>query len=483
MQSRISGAIYLTFAQAILLILGWITHPLIGRLLGTASYGIYGIVLSVQSIIGLFLTLGVPMAISRYVAQDPDHAKSTLWQGLKIQLSFAFIVASVTFLASSLISKSLGDPSLTNYFRFISLVIFLQCGYPIFIQYFSGLHLFNKQALLIIIYAIIKLAGAILLIFVLDIYGAFGGFAIGGLVAALLGYYWTKGLGGESPKKLPLKSFLSFAGSYVFILFGLQLLISLDLFMVKAILQDNVAAGHYNAAVTLSRIPYLLLQGLSFVLLPSVSSLTKPGASQVKATQFISNTLRYLIAIIIPGALLAATTSKNLIILFFSSDYLPASSSLTILMIGLSSLAFFLLLANIIAGAGRPTVALLVTLLTLIISSILGYVLIPRLGIYGAAWQTAISGLVGLIILSIYTFKSFQIPVPFKSTVNIVISSCVAVIPTYIWSVKPIFLPLQYLVLLSLYVFTLFLLREIKKSDLDMIRNSHPLVKKYLPRF
>ena len=169
MQSRVSGAVSLTLAQAVLLILGWVTHPLIGRLLGTASYGIYGVVLSVQSIIGLFLTLGVPMAISRYVAQDPRHAKSTLWQGLRIQVSLALIISTTTFLISPFIAKSLGDPSLANYFRFISLIIFLQAGYPIFIQYFSGLHLFNKQALLTTIYAVIKLGSAISLIFIFNI--------------------------------------------------------------------------------------------------------------------------------------------------------------------------------------------------------------------------------------------------------------------------------------------------------------------------
>ncbi len=482
MQSRVSGAVSLTFAQAVLLILGWVTHPLIGRLLGTAAYGIYGVVLSVQSIIGLFLTLGVPIAISRYVAQDPQHAKNTLQQGLKIQISLAFLISIITFFISPIMAQALGDPSLTPYFRFISLVVFVQSGYPVFVQYFSGLHLFNKQALLTVIYAIIKLGAAISLIFVFNIYGAFSGFAIGGLIAAFLGYLWSKNLGGRLTKRLPLNSFLSFASSYVFILFGLQLLISLDLFMVKALLKDNVSVGYYNASVTLSRIPYLLLQGLSFVLLPSVSSLTKPGASHTKAVRFISNTLRYLIAIIVPGAMLAATTSKNLIILFFSTDYLPAASSLTILMIGLSTLAFFLLLANIIAGAGRPLIALFTTLLTLVISGLLGYILIPSFGIYGAAWQTTIASLIGLLILSIYTFKSFNIPLPLKSAFNITIASGLAVIPTYIWSVPPLLLPAQYLVLFSLYALALLFLGEIKKSDIDLIANSHPLFNKLLSR-
>ncbi len=481
-QSRLTGAISVTAAQAVVLVLGYITHLWIGRVLGPASYGIYGVVLSIQTIFGLLLTLGVPIAISRFVAQDEQHAQSTLWQALRIQGTIAILVAILTFTLSPLIAQLLNDTSLTNYIRFVALILLVQAGYPIFIQFLSGMHFFNRQAALTTIYAVAKLAGALSLIYFFDVYGAFAGFAVGGIIAAIVGWFWTRKVGGNEKRKLPIKTFLSFAGIYVLILAGLQLLISLDLFMVKAILKDDVQAGYYNAAVTLSRISYLLLQAISFILLPSVSALTKPGASHEEAVAFIRKTLRYLIALIIPSVALAAATSKSLILLFFSEQYIPASSVLSILMIGLGSLAFYLLLANISAGAGKAKAALIITIILLVISAALGIILIPRFGIIGAAWQTTITGIIGLIILSTYTFKTFKIHLPYKSTINVILASTIAVLPTYLWKVHPFTLPLQYIALGALYILTLYLLREITDEDRQLIANLHPSLQRLAPK-
>lgn len=477
MQSRLSGAIYLLVAQAIVMLLGWITHPIIGRVLGPGSYGVYGIVLSVLSIIGLFLTLGVPMAISRFVAQDDAHAKSILSKGLRIQVVFAFLLSVLTLVLAPVIASLLGDSELVNLLRFIALVLLLQAGYPVFAQYLSGMHLFKRQAFLMTSYAIVKLAAAMSLIFVFGVYGAFAGFAMGGIVAAVIGWFWTRRVGGAKEQSLSVKAFLAFAGTYVLILVNLQLLISLDLFMVKALLGDNILAGYYNSAVTLSRIPFLLLQSLTFVLLPSVSALTKPGESQKKAAVFIGSSLRYLIMLIVPAAALASATSKTLIRLFYSAEYDPAAGTLSVLMVGLSCIAFFQLLSNIVAGAGRAKIALVGTVGLLLISLIGGFILIPKFGVFGAAWQTTVAGVVGLIGLGMYTFKSFSIPLPYKSTLNVVIATVAAVLPTYFWKVHPFVLPLQYIVLLLLYVGVLFVLREITRQDRQMVASLHPALK------
>lgn len=464
-QSRLSGAVSLIFAQGLVLVLGYITHPLIGRLLGRASYGVYGVVLSVQSIVGLLLTLGVPIAVSRFVARDEEHAHSTLRQALRIQTIIALVVSVATFLLSPAIAAALGDQSLTNYIRLSAGIVFLQAYYPIFVQFLSGLHRFNKQAALTAVYAVSKLVGALLLLAIFQIYGAFLGFAVGGVLAGMLGWWWTWRAGGQVHKSLPLRAFLQFSSTYVLTLVGLQVLISLDLFMVKALLGDDTQAGYYNAAVTLSRISYMLLQALAFILLPSVSALTRPGASHDKAASFIADAIRYLIMLIVPSVAIAAATSQPLIVLFFSREYLPAAPLLTILMVGVGSLAFYLLLINIVAGAGKAIVGLAVTILLLVISAILGLTLIPPFQLMGAAWQTTITGVIGLTILSVYTFWTFKIPVPARSIVHILIASAAAVAPTYAWQATPLTLLPQYLLGGLLYVVVLYLLGEISAAD------------------
>ena len=474
-QSRLSGALSLMMAQATVLLFGYATHLWIGNALGAAAYGIYGVVLSIQTIFGMILTLGVPVAISRFTARNQEHAQNILKRGLKIQLIAALSISAFILLTSPLLSRLLGDTTLTPLISFVALVIFTQAFYPMYVQFFSGLHRFNRQAVLTVIYATVKLIGALSLIYFIGVYGAFAGFAIGGLAAAAVGWYWSKGQGGTKPLRLPIKSFLAFASLYVLTLAGLQLLISLDLFMVKALLADNTQAGYYNAAVTLSRIPYMLLMALGFVLLPSVSQLTKPGAAHHQAAVFIRDTIRYLIMLIVPSVTLAAATSKPLLRLFFFSDqYIEAAPALTILMIGLGSLSFYLLLTNIVSGAGRPKLALYTTFGMLLISGLLGTILIPRLGLIGAAWQTTIAALIGLTILSVYTFRTFKIPLPFKSTINILIATAIAVAPTYLLEPTRLTLFPIYLLALVLFITVLLLLKEISAADRQRLASLHP---------
>lgn len=468
-QSKLTGAIALTGTQALVLFLGFIIHPLIGRLLGVGEYGIFGVVLSFQTIFGIVLTFGVPSAVSKFVAQNNEHAQSILRQALKIQIMIGAIMALLVVLFSPLFSYMLHDKSLTKYFIFIAGIIFLQGLYPVFVQFLSGMHQFNKQALLTSLYAFGKLLGAISLIFILGLYGAFSGFAVGGILAAIFGWYWTRSIGGTKPYTIQLKSFLSFAGTYAVILVGLQILMSQDLFMVKSMLKDDILAGYYNSAVNLSRISYILLQGLAFVLLPSVAALTRPGTSHDKAVAFIRQALRYLIALIVPSVVLAASTSKELIILFYGAKYEQAAPVLTILMVGLGALSFYLLLTNIVAGAGKPKVALYITGGMIVLSAVLGYLLIPKYGLQGAAWQTTIAALTGLTALAIYTFKTFRIPYPILSVIHILIATSIMVFPTYFWKAGSLMLPVQYAVLGIIYIAMLWMLGEIKQQDKELI--------------
>ncbi len=333
------------------------------------------------------------------------------------------------------------------------------------------MHRFNAQALLTSVYATAKLAGAVSLLYLFSLYGALAGFAIGGIIAAVLGWYWTRNVQGKKEYTIPLQSFLSFAGTYAVILVGLQILMSQDLFMVKAILKNDILAGYYNAAVTLSRIPYMLLQSISFVLLPSVAALTSMNASHDKAIAFIKDTLRYLIIVIVPSVALASATSKGLIMLFFSNKYIEAAPVLSILMVGLGCLSFYLLLANIVAGAGKAKVPLYMTGAMLITSGLLGYFFIPRFGLIGAAWQTTIAGVLGLVVLAIYTFKVFHISYPVKSTIHVLIATMIMILPTYVWQASSFMLVAQYLALGCVYAGVLWLLGEITSTDRAHIRS------------
>lgn len=462
--SRVSGAVFLAFAQTILLGLGYVTHILIGKLGGPSLYGIYGVSISFLTIFNMLLTLGIPVAASKEIAENEENSGSILKSALRGQIGLSLAISVFTLSFAGPLSLLLGDPSLAPIIRFTALVYPFTAVYSVFSNFFNGLHAFAIQAGIIVLYALAKLAGSVGLLFPFDVYGALSGFAVGGAVAGIVGFpYIIKSVRGHYKKNVPLKKLLTFAGAVVGTSFALQILMSMDLFLVKKILHDNTLAGYYNAASTLSKIPYFILQALGFVFLPSIARLMRENETEARV--FIRQIFRYLFLLLLPVTALAATTSKSLVFLFFSSDYAPAAQPLTLLMIALGLLSSFYLLSTIAAGANKAKVPLTISWLLIPLSVLLGFFFIPRFGLSGAAMSTIFSAGAGSIAMGSYMIYRFRLSFPIATLVRGLFATAIMVFPTYMFEIRPIFVPVWYVCLAILYLSVLIILKEVNKKD------------------
>jgi len=474
--SRLSGAILLASAQAVLLGLGYITHILIGKLGGPALYGVYGVVLSFMTILNMIMTLGIPVAVSKEVAQNEENSGGILASALIGQMALAIVLSIGTIVFAGNIATFLGDQALAPIIMFTAIVYPLTAIYSVLANYLNGLHAFALQAGIIIFYSIAKLSGSVGLLFPFRVYGALAGFAVGGAIASIVGIPTIyKSIKKHYIKKFPVKKLLTFAGAVVGTSLALQILMSTDLFLVKKILHDNTLVGYYNAASTLSKIPYFILQALGFIFLPSIARLMKENVEA--ARQFIRDIFRYLFLLLLPVTVLAAATSKSLVRLFFSGEYLPAAQPLTLLTVALGMLSAFYLLAMIAAGANKARVPLIISWLMLPISIVLGIFLIPRYQLEGAAVTTIISSTAGTIVLGGYMMKRFKLSFPLSTLFNGIIATCLMVLPTYFINIRPLLTPVVYAVLFSLYFFVLVILKEVKKDDLAHLKSLMPKAK------
>ena len=66
------GTLYFMSVQLVFLASGYIIHASLGRLLGPAAYGIFGVVISLMTLVNVLLVTGVPMAGSRFVAMSNE---------------------------------------------------------------------------------------------------------------------------------------------------------------------------------------------------------------------------------------------------------------------------------------------------------------------------------------------------------------------------------------------------------------------------
>lgn len=478
---RLHGAALLAVSQAILIALGYVTHLLVGKIGGPPLYGVYGVVLSLMTIINMLLTLGIPVAASKETAEDEANSGGVFVSAARLQLLFALCLSAGSLVAAVPLAGLLNDQKLVPYIRFTALIYPATALYSLLSNYFNGLHAFAAQARLTLLYASAKLAGSVgLLLAFRTVPAALTGFIAGGLTATALGLPQAlPTIRGRVRASIPARRLFVFAGSFVGMSLALQILMSLDLFLVKRLLHDDTLVGYYNAAATISRIPYFILQGLGFVFLPSVARLFKENPDRARA--FIRDVFRYLFLLLLPITALAATTSKALLGLFFSAAYAPAARPLTLLSVALGLLSAFYLLSTIAAGSGRARTPLAISWSLIPLAGVLGFVFIPGGQLPGAALATTVAAAVGTVLLAGYMYARFRLTFPLGTLIRGVVATAVAVLPTYVvHSPSTLLLPGWYIFLFAVYALTLIALGEVRRQDWEYVKALLPRQRKAL---
>jgi len=470
--SPAKGFIHLTIANLIFMVTGYGAHVFIARYLGPEEYGIYGIIIGILSILILFLTSGLPRSVSKYVAADPESSHVIIKQGRSLQLLFSFVIWIAYFSSAGLISRALGDPKLVPYLRISSLIIPSYALYSLYIGYFNGLHFFKIQAVLTVIYSFAKLTLVVSLAALFKVFGAVLGFAVSSAVPLL--FIPKKSHKSEvNSSPFSYKKLLRFASLIVVFKVTSTLLINLDLLMVKSLLRDNLVTGYYNAAIVVGRLPYYLLVPLGSVLFPSISR--SSGMKDMARTRMlIGQSLRFTLMVAAPGVLLIAATSRNLLSLLYSSRYIPAAEPMSILAFGAGFMLLFLMLSSILNGGGREKIPMTLSLIGIPIAFSLNLLLIPRYGLKGAAASATVVSFFLMVSAAFWVYEGFRKLVPPISVLRICAASLIISLPALIIDLKPVFLPVEYALLFTIYFGLLWIFREIRKEDLNIVRGLIP---------
>jgi len=461
-----TGTIYLTLASFVFVGTGYIINIFLGRFLGPSLYGVYGIIISLITAINLTQTAGLPQAVSKYIAEDETKADMVLKSGLIIQVWSTLLVSVIFFLLAEPIAKLLKDISLVPYLQISAFVFPLYGIYSLYLNFYNGLHYFKKQALLGIIYALIKLLSVLVLAYIFHIYGVIIGFIIAPLLAMLYGLHIpSKKLNG-----FPIKKIVIFSLPLIGVAIFLNLLQSIDLFFVKALLHVNKLTGFYTANQNIAEIPFYGVISFASVLFPSISRHVSHNLiDEVK--NIISKSLRFAVLIIIPSILMLSATSLQVIRLLYSSAYISGTGALSILTIGDGFFTLFVILATIISGAGSPWKSSLLAGAGVIMSCLLCLVLIPRFGISGAALATTVASFVVMVGAGVIVYRKFGVLFNFKSSCKIFSASLIIYTIAKLIVLPVILLPFFYVMLFGIYIVLLFLLKEITKEDMTLVRS------------
>ncbi len=247
-----------------------------GRTLGPAEYGRYGLIITIATMIVVLIGRGVPVAMSKYLGEiyqtNPNEIKHIKKISAEIQIILIGLVTILYYLSAPLLADLLNDQTLTPLFKLSTLIIPAFAAASFYVYYFTGTHQFNIQSSLKFFRGLSKIFFIILLALLFQVKGAIIGHILAPLSVFLLAFSFdwkqkkkqkrfnlkekekeikTKQISTEKANshysskinitKLTHKALLNFAWPITLFMLFYEIMITIDLYMVKGLLQNDTA--------------------------------------------------------------------------------------------------------------------------------------------------------------------------------------------------------------------------------------------------
>jgi len=479
---------WVTLSEIIYNLSAYVIHSGMGRILGPAQYGRYGLVVTLTTMIVVLIGQGVPTAMAKYLGEIYDTRLGLIpiikRQTAKIQFILIGGVTVIFFLLSPIIALILRDSSLTNLFRLSSFVIPAFALASFYFYYYTGLHEFNIQAWLKTSRSIARLVFILGLALLLKSRGYALEGAIVGYILAPLSIFFEANLLDKFKKIKPggffdWRKLLRYAWPMTLFLIAYEFLITIDLYLVKGILRDDHLTGLYNGAITVGRIPYFLFYALTIIILPAVSKSTS-SENHSETKKLISQSLRLMVMFLLPIAILMSVYSAPILQIFYGKKFLDAAGPMSILMSGVTFLTIFYVMAFALNGAGKVKAPMLISFIGLAANIFLSYFLIKKYALSGAAVATSITSFVAMVLVLVYSYRYFGYLFRFSSFLKIILASLAMFFASTLFSAGHYIFIVWSAILFAIYMLVLFATREFGMNEIEIFKQL--LKRKKAPR-
>jgi stage V sporulation protein B len=392
------GTIYITASKLWFMVTGAALMLVLPQIVSQADVGVYKVVIGLVSVINAVVVTGTIQTVSKFVSQTPALADAIKRKALILQCFLGCGAAAGFALAAPLVARALDDASLVPYLRLAALITASYTFYAVFVGVLNGRKDFLRQAGLDAFYSTAKvvliIAFAAAAGFTLT--GAISGFAAAAF-AVLVAASLVVGLGGRaSDSPVGFGGLLRFQSALIVFLLVNNLLMKTDLLLVKAMIAPgnpeaaSAAAGAYGAALDFAYIVFQIILSITFVVFPLVSEAAFQEDLDV-VRGYVRQTMRATLAIAALPAALFSANAAEVLRLVYPPAYATGAPALRIVAIGMLSFALITVLTSVISSGGRPWMSVAIVATTLALDAGLNVVLIPRLGLPGAAFATSIA--------------------------------------------------------------------------------------------
>jgi len=432
-----SGVFWLTLAKLYFMATGFLLVIFLPKLFEKLSgdttgevYGEYRVVVGLVNLLDMVLIGGAIQAVSKFISEREDRARSVKWQTLRLQAVIGGALTLALFFGADAIARHFyHQPDLAFYLRLAAPIVLLYSFYAVIIGCMNGLKRFRHQATMDMLFATLKVALTIALVAAgLAINGAIGGF----LATSALMLVLATAVLGRLPRgeAVSWKAVLSFEWKTLLYAFFLNGLLQVDLQLLMALAPPELGtpksqAGIYGLALQLGQLPYVATISVAFVVFPLVSGATFANDHE-RARSYVATTNRYVLAFLAGLVTVVACDAQALMSLsFFPAVYASGARMFAILSVGYLFFACVMINANVFTATGKPVWSMLLFAGMLVISVVLNALAIPRFGGEGAAVASSLAMFAGFVAAGLMCRHVFGAFLPLATLVRTVAASAV----------------------------------------------------------
>jgi O-antigen/teichoic acid export membrane protein len=388
--------------QIIMFLVAFATSIVIARHLGPDGKGQLTLLTTFTGLLVLVTNLGIGSATIYYLNHRPESRSEVASSSVTLQMTLTLGTVAAAFALTPWILDVILKGAVSR-----PLFLLTLCLMPITVlsgawnTIFLGLQETGKFNIMRMTPPIVHLV----LLVVLTALAALGVLTVmmsSGIAAAstaVLGFIWLRQMNlrlrvrfsrgwGRSLLGYGLKGWLGNLSQY----FNYRL----DVFIVNLFV-GVTGVGQYSVAVNLAETLWYIPNSVGTVLFPRTAADTEAA---IRFTPFVARTTLFITLF---AALVMAAIAYPLILLAYQRPFLPSVAPLLFLLPGVVFLSLGKVLSNDMAGHGKPQYGTIAAAASLVATIVLDFLLIPRMGITGAALASTFSyGLNSLILLWLY---------------------------------------------------------------------------------
>ena len=424
-------------ARMLVTLKGFIFLPLLTKTLGAHDYGIWA---QAQVTIGLVLGvagLGLPYALTRFLPAktQKEEIREEFWSVFSLVSLTTFAVSLILIAAAGPIARALFEGS-TEIVRITGLIILTWSLDTALLSLFRAFRQMKRYALFIVGDAYVELAAIAFL--VLKGYGLLGALwavlAVRSMIFIPLLFLINSQVRITKPHFSKITKYLSFGLPTVPGNLASWVVASSDRYVIGYFM-GATSVGIYSAAYGLGSLMMMVVMVLGFVLPPTLSKLYDEGKiNEVKT--YLRYSLKYWLALSTPFVF-GSTIVAQPVLKLFSTDEIAAQGHYVIPLVALSTLLFGtnMIITRVLFIRGKTGIIGGIWLMAGAINVMVNIVIVPYLGILGAAVSTLVAYASALGVGAFFSLREFSFSIDWFFLIK---SLCAAgVMNLAIWAIHP----------------------------------------------